>query len=279
MDTCKGAALLMMQPDVDPYEVFWGLGHRSTALKSEQDIPLVGVPTTAGTGSDSTPYAVLTRADINNKETIYPKVYFDTVFLDSRYVENSPAFLIHTGVIDALAHGVEAWTNRKATTMVKMCAEFGFELFRGFKDNLINGTLTSEDYDNMLLCAYIQGIAFPNSGTTLPHGMGYPLSHFKFVNHGLSNGIFLGEYVKCFKDQSLVQPVVEKCGFKDSSEFADFCKKITENDVNIEVTEEELQEWTDSFMHWKHRLANHPEPVDREDIYVLYRKSLSRYIK
>ena len=99
------------------------------------------------------------------------------------------------------------------------------------------------------------------------------------MNHGLSNGIFLGEYVRRFKDQSLVQPIVEKCGFKNSDEFADWCRTITEADVDIEVTEDEIQQWTDDFMKLDFRFAWNPEPLTRDDIYTLYKVSLSRYMK
>ena len=142
-----------------------------------------------------------------------------------------------------------------------------------------DGCLTDEDYETMILTSYVQGMAFMQSSTTIPHGMGYPLSHIKHVNHGLSCAIFLGEYVMGFKDQSLVQPIVEMCGFKDSADFAAFCRQFTEDDVSIEVSEEEIRQWTDDFMKLDFRLASNPEPLEREDIEKLYRNSLRRYIK
>ena len=179
---------------------------------------------------------------------MYPVAFCDAAFLDSRYIKNSPAFLIHTGVIDALAHGIETYLHVGSNPLNRMLAEYGFKLFAQFKDRMVDGNLTDEDFDNMMLASYVQGMAFMQSSTTIPHGMGYPLSHIKLVNHGLANGIFLGEYVRGFKDQSWVKPIVEACGFNNSDEFAAFCKKITENDVDIEVSEDEIQKWTDDFM-------------------------------
>ena len=107
--------------------------------------------------------------------------------------------------------------------------------------------------------------------------MGYPLSHIKHVNHGNSCAIFLAEYVRGFKEQSLVQPIVEMCGFKNSDEFAEYCQSIIETHVNIEVTDAELQQWTDDFMKTG-RTASNPEPLTHDDILELYRRALKKYI-
>ena len=73
---------------------------------------------------------------------------------------------------------------------------------------------------------------------------------------------------------------MEACGFKDTSDFADYVRKLTNRDVQIEVTEEEIQKWTDMFMKqqtW--RLEANREELTREDIYQLFRTSLAAYIK
>ena len=89
------------------------------------------------------------------------------------------------------------------------------------------------------------------AGTTLPHGMGYALSHYKHVPHGHACGIFLGEYLKAFKDQSIVEPIVKMCGFNTVQEFADYIKEICSRDVNIEVTNDELTAGRKISASWK----------------------------
>lgn len=280
IDTMKGAALLIKHSDIsDPYEVFYGMGAPSHSIKTEVDMPIFAVPTTAGTGAEVTGFACLTRNDTHTKLSMYPVAFCDAAFLDSNYIKGSPDFLIHTGVMDALAHGVETYLHNDSNPLNRALAEYGFRLFASFKDRMRDGCLTDEDYETMILTSYVQGMAFMQSSTTIPHGMGYPLSHIKHVNHGLSCAIFLGEYVMGFKDQSLVQPIVEMCGFKDSADFAAFCRQFTEDDVSIEVSEEEIRQWTDDFMKLDFRLASNPEPLEREDIEKLYRNSLRRYIK
>ena len=179
---------------------------------------------------------------------------------------------IHCSGMDALAHGVESYLHNNNNAMNKMFGEFGFKLFASFKDGLLSGDLTDEDFENITLHSYVQGMAFSSTGssTTIPHGMGYPISHVKHVNHGLSCAIFLAEYVRGFKDQSLVQPIVEMCGFKNSDEFAEYCKTLINRHVDIEVSNEEMETG---------RTKSNPEPLEREDIVNLYRLSLAPYLK
>lgn len=280
LDAAKALAMLIGNPGAEPYEVFYGAGAPLNNFKNICNIPVFSVPTTAGTGSEVTGGAVLTRFDKQTKEAMYMWYYPEVSFVDPRYIETAPLFLLDTGAIDALAHGVESSLHVDANPLNQGIARTGFELFAQFKDHLLYNTLTTEDFDKISLAALSQGIAFMQSCTTIPHGLGYPLSHFKDVCHGLACGIFLGEYVKAFKNQSAVQPIVEACGFKDSEEFADYVMKLTTRDVDIEVTEEELQKWTDMFMEQQQwRLEANPEKFEREDIYRMYRVSLEKYIQ
>lgn len=279
LDAAKALAMLIGNPGAEPYEVFYGAGAPMNNFKNICNIPVFSVPTTAGTGSEVTGGAVLTRADKDTKEAMYMWYYPEISFVDPRYIEKAPLFLLDTGAIDALAHGVECSLHRDANPLNQGIAKIGFELFAQFKDSLLSGNLVEEDFDKLSLAALTQGIAFMQSCTTIPHGMGYPLSHFKNVCHGLACGIFLGEYVKTFKNQSVIQPIVEECGFHDAVEFAEYVQKLTNRDVDIEVTEAEIVKWTDMFMEQQQwRLEVNPEKFSWNDIYNMYKISLKKYI-
>ena len=280
IDSAKAAAILLEHPEEsNPYKVFYTPVDSALNIKSQTKMHIMAIPTTAGTGAEFSPDAVMTRADIDTKLAIFPFVYCTAAFLDARYIKSSPDFLLHTGIFDALAHGVESYLHINNNIMNKMFAEFAFKLFASFKDGLLSGELTDDDYDKIMLHSFVQGMAFSSTGasTTIPHGMGYPISHVKHVNHGLSCAIFMAEYVRGFKDQSLVQPIVELCGFENSDEFAKFCKTLINRHVNIEVTNEEIEYWSDQFMETG-RTKSNPEPLERADIVNLYKLSLSDYI-
>lgn len=290
LDASKALAQLLdgkkKNPELSAIDIFFGHGKPYDNYKNMCDIPVITMPTTAGTGSEVTGGAVLTRNDIHTKIAMNQWLYPVVSFIDPRYIEGSPLYLLDTGVIDALAHGVESSIRGEdhlyaaANLANQGISKIAFKLFAEFKDNLLNNTLTSEDYDKIALASMLQGVAFMQSCTCIPHGMGYPLSHYYDVCHGLSCGIFLGEWLKNFKDQSLVQEVVEDCGFNTSDEFADYVRALTNRDVELAVTDAEIQKWTDQFMAqqtW--RIESNPEELTRDDIYTIYRRALAKYIK
>lgn len=280
MDSAKCLAQYINDGPGDAYKIFFWPGKLLNNYKNMCDIPVLTVPTTAGTGSEVTGGAVLTRADTDTKESQNMNLFPKLSFVDPRYLEPSPQFLLDTGAIDALAHGVEGCLHKGANIMNKAISNAAFGLFAEFKDNLLNQSMTEDTFDKMSVHSLMQGVSFMQSCTLVPHGLGYPLSHYKGVSHGLACGIFLGEYLKAFKDQSLVQPIVEACGFENSTEFAEYVRKLTNRDVDIEVTEEELDKWTGMFMKQQQwRLEANQEELTKDDIYNLFKSSLSAYLK
>ena len=280
LDTAQVVDYLLTQSEaVDVYDVLFSGAPFYEHVYQELQLPLVGIPTTAGTGSEVTGGAVLTRCDMDNKDTARHKLYCTVAFLDARYIRESPKFLIHTGAMDALAHGVETYINVKSNPLNRAIAAVGMQMFAEYKDNMLNDCLTDEDYEKMLLTSNVMGQAFMQAGTCLPHGLGYPLSHHKGVNHGLSCSMTLGEWLRGFKDQSIVEPVVKLCGFSSTDEMADYINEILSRDVDISVTGEEIDAWAEQFCANPDRLSRNPEPIGLEDIKGIYRRALARYIK
>ena len=188
LDASKALAQLTDGKRKDPsksaIDIFFGHGKPYDNYRNMCDIPVITLPTTAGTGSEVTGGAVLTRNDIHTKIAMNQWLYPVVSFVDPRYIEGSPLFLLDTGVIDALAHGVESSIRQgdhlyaAANLMNQGISKIGFKLFAEFKDNLLNDTLTAEDYDKITLTSMVQGVAFMQSCTCIPHGMGSPLSHY-----------------------------------------------------------------------------------------------------
>lgn len=278
IDSAKAISMLMKYPDRNPYEVFYGCHGPSGCIKSESHVPVFAVPTTAGTGAEVTGFAVLTRSDTDTKLSMYPVVFSEAAFLDPRYIRESPELLLHSGAMDALAHGVETYLHTGSNLINRSMAEVGFRMFAEFKDALLAGTLNDDDLQKMQITSFVMGMAFMQSSTTIPHGMGYPLSHCKRVDHGIACAAFLGEYLKSFKDQSLVMPIIHACGFADTQDFSDYISKIVKKDLKIIVSMDEIEKWTDKFMKLDFRIASNPEPLVREDIRNLYINSLKDFL-
>ena len=280
MDAAKCASVLLTQEDdsvAASYELLFkkpaDAFRRPYACK-----PVICVPTTAGSSSEMTGFFVLTREDSDTKDTPKIMVFSAAALLDSKYIKNAPQFILDTGAMDALSHGIETSLNVNSNFLNRQIAMIGFGLFRTFKDRLITGDLTDEDYDNIMLHSCIQGMAFFQAGTLIPHGMGYYLSHHKGLNHGLACSITEGEYLKVIEDQSLVTPILEACGFKDVDDFAAYVKIMTNRDVNISVTNAECEQWARDFVKLEHRLVRHPGKIGYDEIVKIYKDSLSAYI-
>ena len=242
--------------------------------------PVVCVPTTAGSSSEITGFFVLTRQDTDTKDTPTIIVFAAAALLDPKYIKTAPQFVLDTGAMDALSHGIETSLNVKSNFLNRQIAMIGFGLFRSFKDHLLSGELTDEDFDNIMLHSSIMGMAFYQAGTLIPHGLGYYLSHHKGVNHGLACSITQGEYLKCIEDQGLVQPIIEACGFKDVDEFAQYIKVLTNRDVHITVTNAECEAWAQHFITYLgHRLDRHPgKKLTQKQIEMIFKNALSAYI-
>lgn len=279
IDSAKAVSLLLTNPGKAPYDVFYAYSGPSDSIKTESDVPVFAVPTTAGTGAEVTGFAVLTRSDTDTKLSMYPLVFCQAAFLDPRYICQSPLSLLQSGAMDTLAHGVETYLHVDSNIINRSISEIGFKLFSQYKEALLHGELDMDDFQKMQTASFVMGMAFMQSSTTIPHGMGYPLSHYKGVNHGIACAAFLGEYLKGFKDQSLVQPIVNACEFENSQAFSEYISKIISANLHISVSMEEIEKWTDDFMKLDFRLASTPEKLSREDIRNIYIRSLSTYIE
>ena len=280
LDTAKAANVLIGYPkDSDPYQVFYGGEMAETGSPSVGVLPLLGVPTTAGSGSEVAGYAVLTRRDIGTKLRMNQLSFFTDAFLDARYIEHSPQWLLDAGALDAVAHGFESYFNVNSNPTNQMLVDAAFDLFRSYKNDLLNCTLQGEDFDQMLLAATLQGMAVVQSSTTLPHALGYPLTHEKDVPHGLASCVTLAEYLRIFREekhQRLVQKLLKQTGFESIDELGDYLAQIITRNTSFSCSEEKIEQWSQQLFSNPQRISRHPEPVSLEDIRRMLRASLQR---
>ena len=278
IDTAKAVSVLFKYPGKPVMEVLYGAGLPYGKTVSEGGLPLVAIPTTAGTGADVTGFSVLTREDTQTKLTISQMVFPDVTFLDAKYTADTPPLVTHTGALDALSHGVETYVNVLSNFMNRSIAEIGFKLFAEYKDAMLANEYSFEQREKMLLASTVQGMAFMQAGTCLPHGMSYPLSHYKHVPHGIACGMLQAEYLRVFQNQATVLPIVKMLGFESVDAFAAYLKKLVAQDINISVTPKEIEQWATEFCGLKYRLERHPEPIGVPEIVQIYKNSLSKYL-
>lgn len=213
MDAAKAIAVLAVQARGDD-EIFAG-GY------GPEGLPMAHVPTTAGTGSEVTPYSILTNEQKQTKTSISSSAMFPRyAFLDGKYMAHLPVASTVNTALDAFSHAVEGLLSRQATPMSDMLAEESLRILYPVLKKTA-GELTLEERDALLYASMLAGMTIAQSGTTAVHGMGYPLTYFYGVDHGRANGLLLGATLALCAKKGLPElgRIVSACG----AELSEIC--------------------------------------------------------
>ena len=206
MDAAKAVAMLALQERTDE-EIFAG-GYLPRAL------PMAHVPTTAGTGSEVTPYAILTNDFKKTKTSIAsPALFPRFAFLDGAYMKDLPVPSAVNTALDAFSHGAESLLSRNATPLSQMLAKESLRILFPLLPKTKTGT-TDPERDALLYASSLAGMAIAQSGTTAVHGMGYCLTYFHNVDHGRANGLLLGETLRLCREKGVpaLEEILSACG-------------------------------------------------------------------
>ena len=189
LDAAKAVAVLAAN-DMEPVELY-------TNNFRNKPLPIIAIPTTSGTGSEVTPYSILTRRDLQTKVSFgnadtFPKI----AFLDPHYTESQPWDVTVNTAIDALSHCVEGYLNKRRTPPGDILAQEGISRFGLSMGNLKSGKVSYEDRENLMYASMLGGMVISHTGTTIVHGTGYNLTYFKDIPHGKANGYLMAEFLR-----------------------------------------------------------------------------------
>lgn len=184
-------------------------------------LPIVAVPTTAGTGSEVTQYSILTDDRQETKTSIANEVIFPKIaFLDASYTEGLPPHVtIHTA-IDALSHAIEGYLSIKSNKMSDILAAESMTILGRYL-KVLGSQVNFAVRQELLYGSMLAGIVIAHTGTTALHSMGYSLTYFKDIDHGRANGLLLYEYLKFIAVQhnSIVADIVKLLGMDNLEEL------------------------------------------------------------
>jgi len=235
-------------------------------------LPLVAVPTTSGTGSEVTPYSILTNDKLQTKSFLNSEQVYPTLaFLDGRYTQDLPQSITSATVIDALSHAVEGYLAVRAIPLGQALAKESMSIIGTLLPVLGRGDrLTLDQRDRMLYASMLAGIVIAQSGTTIVHAMGYSLTYFKGLDHGIANGLILAEYLRFISTgrPEEVQEVLETLNLKDVSELAEYLKQIL---GETSLSPEEVDQFTSIAIKAGHVQNTDPKPGE-EDIHQIFTK-------
>ncbi len=185
MDVAKLAAYLLGSGD--DLDSIWGVG-----LAQGRHLSLALVPTTAGTGSEATPVAVITCEGGEKRGVNSPALIADWAALDASLTLGMPRPLTAATGIDAIVHAVEAFTSARLKNPISDM--YAREALRLLSANLITACEQPQDLaarSAMLIGAHLAGLAFSNAPVAGVHALAYPLGGIHHLPHGLSNALML----------------------------------------------------------------------------------------
>jgi alcohol dehydrogenase class IV len=196
-------------------------------------LPILAVPLTAGTGSEVTPYSILTDVENQTKCSfsdpgIFPKV----AFLDARYTQTLSRSVTVNSAVDALSHAIEGYLSRRSTPVTDCMALDAIRCFGAVKQALIDGSFNLADREALLQISLIAGIVLAQTATTMVHALGYSLTYFRDIPHGRANGLLLAEYLR-FNELVIpekVHAVLDALGLASIDEFSAFLSKLLTGD-------------------------------------------------
>ena len=194
-------------------------------------IPLVAIPTTSGSGSEVTPYAVLTDKKRFKKAPLISRYIFPVLAIDDPELTVTMSSIVtaNTGV-DALTHAVEAFVSKRATEISRLYSLKAIELIAKYLPRAYGNPKDIEAREQMMLASLLGGMAITDAGAGLVHTMAHVLGVLYSIPHGLANGMFL-------------VPVLEFYGLSAEREIKEIGKAM-----NFEGEIDEILEKLRSFL-------------------------------
>ncbi|HZG09218.1 MAG TPA: iron-containing alcohol dehydrogenase [Allosphingosinicella sp.] len=185
MDVAKLAAYLLGSGE--DLDTLWGVGNATG-----RRLPLILVPTTAGTGSEATPVSIITVGATEKKGVSSAALVADWAVLDPALTVGLPRGVTAATGIDAMVHAIEAYTSaRLKNPMSDLLAREALSLLARNIDRVCEAPSDLDARAAMLLGAHLAGVAFANAPVAGVHALAYPLGGHFHVPHGVSNALML----------------------------------------------------------------------------------------
>ncbi len=277
MDCAKGINFLYTNGG--RMEDYWGEGKAAKPM-----LPSIGVPTTAGTGSEGQRYALISQAEGHRKMACGDKkARFRTVMLDPRLVTSMPREVAAVTGMDAVSHAVESYVTRRRNPISRLFAREAWRLIESSFERFLEDPADAGARSAMLLGAHLGGAAIEASMLGAAHACANPLTARYGVTHGTAVGLMLPGVVR-FNGEAVCELYADLAGAADldGSPGEAIAVRITElrraaglperlRDCGVEesrldeLAEEAAEQWTAKF---------NPREVGRGDLLRLYEEAL-----
>ncbi len=270
LDAAKAIAAFAANGDIAPMDIY------DDEKRKNPTLPILAIPTTAGTGSEVNNYSVLTLPTGMQKKTFkasdsWPRA----AFVDPRYTATMSDATTLSTALDAFAHAMESYLSPKSTVFSEKAAIFAAtEIF-----DVISALPAAYDADmraRLSLSATAAGMAISVTGTGFPHPLGYSITLLDGIPHGRACAAFAGDYItyneKCEKGRTRIAEFASSIGTKPAVLKA-FLPGVAA--VDLSFTEAEIAERVELITSAKN-YTNSPYVLSKEEIYDIYRAHFKR---
>jgi alcohol dehydrogenase class IV len=273
MDAAKGIAFLLkssasLEESFAPNEVY-------------EALPMIAIPTTCGTGSEVTRYAVLTNVWKKRKEVLLGNPLMPRVALaDADLLNSLPRDLVAYTGFDALSHAVEAYLSKESMPLSDF---FALEAMRTILGNIVEAVGgVAEARENMLYASMLAGMAINCAGTVAVHGMGYYLTNYHGVHHGLANAVLLPHVLRFELERKLnrLRDAAVRLGFEGGESLVERIEEVADKTgiprslVELGMKPSELDAMVADALSYARNLDKHPSPLTSEEIREIYVRAL-----
>jgi alcohol dehydrogenase class IV len=252
---------------------------------TKPSVPKILIPTTAGTGAEATPYALVVVED--KKKTIAsPYNLADVVFIDASFTASMPPRITASTGMDALSHAIEAFLSRGANPITDT---FALEAMKKIADNLEGAFSHGDNLDarlNMSLAALLAGMAFGNAGVIVGHAIAHTVEAKYKIPHGVSVALTL-PYIMEYNAPAVqgklakVARVLGETGLGEeeaASSAATRVKSLLEQFElptklsELNVPKEDLPMMAEELLKAKGYLARNPRNIEYDEAVVIFEK-------
>jgi alcohol dehydrogenase len=253
-------------------------------------LPLIQAPTTAGTGSEVTPIAIVTTGATTKMGVVALQLYADVAVLDAELTLGLPPKVTAATGIDAMVHAIEAYTTKlKKNPLSDMLARQALALLA---NNLIAACEDGRNLavrQSMLLGSMLAGQAFANAPCAAVHALAYPIGGIFHVPHGLSNALVLPHVLRFNAPAAaplyaelaaIVAPHASGSDEARSDAMITAMERLAER-AGIEtrlsqvgIAESDLDRLADDAMLQTRLLTNNPRDITRADAHAIYASAL-----
>ena len=283
LDLAKAAAVLATNPG--QAQDYVGL-----ELVKEPGLPLICLPTTAGTGSEVTFTAVFTNRKEKKKGGINGRhLYPHTALLDPELTLSCPPYVTAVVGMDALTHAMEAYTSRNAHPISDMNALAAIELIGRHLAPAVARGDDLEAREGMLLGSYLAGLALAQAGVGAVHAMAYPLGAMFDIPHGEANAVLLPfvlgyNLMSCPQRFATMAMALGDCppGLT-TRRAAEYCLErvaLLSDDVGVPpdlgrlgVPQDQIPAMAEMAMTVARPIANNPRRVEARDLEQIYERA------